>query len=217
MRLIQRTILLALLACTPVFALAQWGEVRGKAPSAQSSSADNWWKDRFSLGITFSADFYKYSGGFGGGLLFNIGRFTDLLNVSVGAEYIEYIVSDPRPEDTRSTLNLVDGGGQLVVPVTAKLLLLRTSEWSKVYVGCGAEWGFRMHEGGVTESYYPDKHALRKTSMAVVPMLGCRSQHLDFGIYYKHYVDKPFFPSLDGSKDLGETDKRFGCYLTWLF
>ena len=215
----RKSILLLSLALLPLFAHAQWQPVRGQATSTASSSQnyDNWWSRRFTVGLTFTGDFYKYSGGVGGGLLFNFGRDTDLLNVSVGAEYIEYMASDPRPEEIKSKLNIVDAGGQLVVPVMAKLLLLRTSKWSKVYIGCGAEWGFRMRDSSLIDDYYPEGHVLRKTSMAVVPMLGSRSYNLDFGIYYKHYIDKPFNNSLDGKKNLGETDKRIGCYLIWFF
>ena len=217
----RKSLLLLSLALLPLFAHAQWRPVRGQATSAASSAQnqdnDNWWSRRFTVGLTFSADFYKYSGGVGAGLLFNFGRHTDLLNVSIGAEYIEYLASDPRPEELKSKLSILDAGGQLVVPVTAKLIFLRTSEWSKVYIGCGAEWGFRMRDGSILADYYPEGHVLRKSSMAVVPMLGCRSYNLDFGIYYKHYFDKPFNPSLDGKSDLGQTDKRIGCYLSWFF
>lgn len=215
----KKSLLLVALALLPLFALAQWQPVRGQTTSSASTnqSYDNWWSRRFTVGLTFTGDFYKYAGGVGAGLLFNFGRDTDLLNVSFGAEYIEYLASDPRPEELKSKLNIIDAGGQLVVPVMAKLLFLRTSEWSKVYIGCGAEWGFRMRDGSSLADYYPEGHVLRKTSMAVVPMLGSRSYNLDFGIYYKHYFDKPFNNSLDGKKNLGETDKRIGCYLTWFF
>ena len=149
----RKSILLLSLALLPLFAHAQWQPVRGQATSTVSSSQnyDNWWSRRFTVGLTFTGDFYKYSGGVGGGLLFNFGRDTDLLNVSVGAEYIEYLASDPRPEEIKSKLNIVDAGGQLVVPVMAKLLLLRTSKWSKVYIGCGAEWGFRMRDSSLID------------------------------------------------------------------
>ncbi|MBQ6228010.1 MAG: hypothetical protein IJK08_05535 [Prevotella sp.] len=217
--MMKKSLLLVALALLPLFALAQWQPVRGQTTSSASTnqSYDNWWSRRFTVGLTFTGDFYKYAGGVGAGLLFNFGRDTDLLNVSFGAEYIEYLASDPRPEELKSKLNIIDAGGQLVVPVMAKLLFLRTSEWSKVYIGCGAEWGFRMRDGSSLADYYPEGHVLRKTSMAVVPMLGSRSYNLDFGIYYKHYFDKPFNNSLDGKKNLGETDKRIGCYLTWFF
>ena len=217
--MMKKSLLLVALALLPLFALAQWQPVRGQTTSSASTnqSYDNWWSRRFTVGLTFTGDFYKYAGGVGAGLLFNFGRDTDLLNVSFGAEYIEYLASDPRPEELKSKLNIIDAGGQLVVPVMAKLLFLRTSEWSKVYIGCGAEWGFRMRDGSSLADYYPEGHVLRKTSMAVVPMLGCRSYNLDFGIYYKHYIDKPFNNSLDGKKNLGETDKRIGCYLIWFF
>lgn len=217
----RKSLLLLALMLVPFIASAQWRPVRGQKPTANSSPAtqgeNNWWKRRFTVGLTFTGDFYKYAAGFGGGLLFNLGRHTDIINISFGAEYVEYLAADPRPEETRSKLNIVDAGGQLVVPVMAKLLLLRTSKWSKVYIGCGAEWGFRMRDDGVLEDYYPERHVLRKKSMAIVPMLGSRSENLDFGIYYKHYIDKPFNPSLLGDKNLGDTDKRIGCYLSWFF
>ena len=156
--MIKKSLLLVALALLPLFALAQWQPVRGQTTSSASTnqSYDNWWSRRFTVGLTFTGDFYKYAGGVGAGLLFNFGRDTDLLNVSFGAEYIEYLASDPRPEELKSKLNIIDAGGQLVVPVMAKLLFLRTSEWSKVYIGCGAEWGFRMRDGSSLADYYPE-------------------------------------------------------------
>ena len=203
---------MVLLVLLPAVAMAQWGSV-----SRTNSSSDNNGKGRFTVGIHFTGDAYKNSFGFGGGLLLNFGNCSDLVNVVVGAEYIEYLVTDPRPDETKGGFGVIDGGGQLVVPAAVKLLFLRTSKWSKVYVGLGGEMGFRVHENKVLGDYYPEKHPMCEKSVAIVPMFGCRSQNLDFGIYYKHYVDKPFNNSIDGKKDLGKDDKRIGCYLTWFF
>ena len=35
--------------------------------------------------------------------------------------------------------------------------------------------------------------------------------------FYKHYLDKPFYNSIDGKKNFGEDKARFGYFLTCFF
>ena len=213
----KKILLFAFLCLAHLSALAQFGQVRGTDTRHGRAGNGNDWDKRVTLGVHFTGDAYKYAAGFGAGLLLNIGKSTDLINVVVGAEYIENLAADPRPGEEKGKLGIVDGGGQLVIPAAVKLLILRTSEWNKVYLGCGGEIGFRMHESNILKDFYPDQHPMRKKSLAVVPMLGCRSGHVDFGIYYKFYIDKPYNHSLNGKQDLGTSDKRIGCHLSWFF
>jgi hypothetical protein len=111
----------------------------------------------------------------------------------------------------------VDGGAQIVIPAYLKLQLFNTSKWTKFYVGCGGEYGFRAREGGVLKHYYPEDHVLCEKSLAIVPIVGWKSRNLDFGLYYKHYLDEPFNHSLDGKKDFGEDKARIGYYCAFYF
>lgn len=213
-----------LIATMPILAYAQWDTGYGTTRynnHTQRMENDNWWKDRFTVGLHHTADFYKNSAGVGLGLLFNVGRYTDLLNISFGAECIEYLAADPRPEESRNALSIVDAGTQLVVPVTVKLHLLRSGRETKFYVGCGAEVCFKMRDGGVLKHYYPNNMVLQEENkaIAIVPRIGWKSRNMDFGAYFKYYLDDktPFNHSLNGKKDLGNDDMRIGYLFTWYF
>ena len=84
-------------------------------------------------------------------------------------------------------------------------------------MGCGGELGFKARNGGVLKHYYEENSVLRKSSLAIVPIIGWRSGAVDFGVYYKHYFDKPFNNSLDGKKNFGDEKARFGYFLTCFF
>ena len=170
----------------------------------------------FTFGLYHTGDFYKCLG-VGLGMMFNIGRTNDIFNVSLGAEYIEYIAGDPRPDDLKGKTGLVDAGGQVVFPVIAKLQLFRTSKWTKFYIGCGGEYGLWVYDGNVMKDYYEDKKVIRDNSFAIMPMVGWRARNVDFGFYCKYYFDKAFNNPLPGVKDLGKDDIRIGYHLTYWF
>lgn len=220
----KKKTLALLMLLLPLAAEAQWNTGYGVTRSAdnvQRVQKDNWWKDRVTFGLLQTSDFYKNSAGVGLGFLLNFGRYTDIINVSVGAECIEYLAADPRPEDTRNALSIVDAGTQLVVPVALKLNLFRTGRETYFYLGCGGEANFKLRDGGVLKHYYPNDEVLQDDDMvlAVVPRLGWKSRNLDFGAYVKFYLDDklPFNHSLDGKKDLGKDDMRIGYIFTWYF
>lgn len=170
----------------------------------------------FTFGLYHTGDYYKCLGA-GLGMMFNIGRTNDIFNVSLGAEYIEYIASDPRPDDLKGKTGLVDAGGQVAFPVIAKLQLFRTSKWTKFYIGCGGEYGLWVYDGSVMKDYYEDKKVIRDNSFAIMPMVGWRARNVDFGFYCKYYFDKAFNTPLPGVKDLGKDDIRIGYHLTYWF
>ena len=213
----MKKLLLIVMMALPLTMAAQWKSNDGQQKPLWGGTPGKEIKTRLTVGLYHSGDFYKNAAGVGLGLFFNIGRFSDLLNLSFGAEYIEYLGGDPRPEDTKNALGIVDGGAQIVIPAYLKLQLFNTSKWTKFYVGCGGEYGFRAREGGVLKHYYPEDHVLCEKSLAIVPIVGWKSRNLDFGLYYKHYLDEPFNHSLDGKKDFGEDKARIGYYCAFYF
>lgn len=203
-----------MLAMLPLACMAQWKRISAEPQKPKIETSREGF---FTMGIHQTMDFYKRAAGVGLGTMANIGSLSDLLNGSVGVEYIEYLAGDPRHEEAKNGLGIVDAGAQLVVPAYLKLNLFRTSKWTKFYIGCGAEVGFRLREGGVLKHYYEEEHVLREHSFAVTPMFGWKSRNLDFGLYYKHYLDKPFNNTIDGKKGLEEDKARIGYHFTYYF
>ena len=210
----ERSFLVMLVACLPLAAMAQWrGESGGKKDKNTSHNDD----PVVTAGIYHTGDFYKSAAGFGLGLMLNAGRTSNIRNGCVGVEYIEYLSGDPRPEDERSKLPVIGAGGQIVVPAILKLQLFRTSKWTKFWIGCGVEAGFKVYESKTLKDYYPNGEAFNKNSFAIMPLIGWRMRNVDFGIYYKHYTKAPFNHSIDGHKDLGKDKARIGYHLTCYF
>ena len=170
-----------------------------------------------SIGVLHTGDFYKSAAGVGLGLMLNFGRTSNILNGGIGVEYIQYLSGDPRPEDQLSKLTILGAGGQVVVPAYLKMQLFRTSKWTKFYIGCGCEAGFKVYESNVLKDYYHFGEPFRKASFAIVPQIGWRMRYVDFGFYYKHYTSMPFNHSIDGNKDLGKDKARIGYHLICYF
>mgnify|MGYP007101847508 CR=1 FL=1 len=196
--------------------MAQQPPINDNLPAISDNGAKSE-NTRFSLGFYHTGDFYKQAAGTGLGLMCNIGAKSDFLNVALGVEYIEYLGADPRPEEKKNGLGIVDAGAQVVIPAFVKLQLFSTSKWTKFYVGCGGEFGFKARDGGVMKHYYEENSVFRKSSLAIVPVIGWKSSAVDFGVYYKHYIDKPFNNSLDGKKNFGDEKARIGYFLTCYF
>ncbi len=213
-RLSKKIFAVLFTAIVPLSMMAQWGTVRGEKPAEKMTSSGS---PFVQVGFYHTGDFYKTAAGLGAGLMLNLGRTNDMLNASVGVEFIEYISGDPRPDDEKSKLSVVGSAGQVVVPAFLKLQLFRTSKWTKFYVGCGCEMGFKVHDNNKIKSYYVDNEILHNSTFAIVPIIGWRSGSVDFGLYYKHYTKTPFNHSIDGSKDLSKDKARIGYHLTCYF
>ena len=208
-----------ILLIVPLHMAAQWQNNDSyQATSSQQQKKTTTYKEPLvTVGLHHTGDFYKKAAGVGLGLIMNIGRYKDVMSFTAGVEFIEYLAGDPRPEGEDNGIGVVSAGGQVVIPVTARLHLFPTSKQTKFYIACGAEYGIRAHEGGVFKHLYPDDKALRSSSFAIVPMIGWKSRVADFGVYYKHYTSKPFYDSIDGKRNLGAEEARIGYFLTCYF
>lgn len=165
----------------------------------------NWWKNRFMAGWNiFHLDYLDYMMGVGTGLKFRFGRWSDAINFLFGAEYsyIMYLDSDAGYDwDDSSVLNIAHS---IEIPLGLRFNVCKTGTYSKFYVGCNVSCGFNIADGG----YYD----VNKQTFSVEPQLGFASKNLDFGFYYKKYLeDKGLF------KGTNDFDQRIGCYFTWFF
>ena len=208
----KKTILLTMLTLMTLTVSAQWRTTGYQQQKTTQKKGEPF----VTMGIYHTGDFYK-SLGMGLGAMCNIGKTSTPLNLSFGVEYIEYICQDPRPDDKKNSLGVIDGGAQIVFPVWLKLQLFNTSKWTKFYIAGGGELGIPARDGGVAKHYYHDESLFSDHSLAVMPMIGWRARNVDFGFYMKYYLDKPFNHSLNGERDLGEENMRFGYHLTYWF
>ena len=204
-----------LISFLPFSVSGQWKPAYGHQARSQQPTNGN--DPLVTFGLYHTGDFYKNSAGFGLGMMCNIGRTTHLINGCFGVEYVEYFCGDPRPDDEKSKLPFIGGAGQVVVPAFLKIQLFPTSKWTKFYIGCGCEAGFKVYDSDALKDYYANGEVQEKNSFAVVPIIGWKGRNLDFGVYYKHYTKQPFFHSLDGRKDLGEDKARIGYHVTYYF
>lgn len=214
----MKKLFIFILLLVPLHMAAQWQGTDSDATSSQQQKKNNTYKEPFvTFGLHHTGDFYKRAAGVGLGLIMNIGRHKDVMSFTAGVEFIEYLAGDPRPDGENNGLGVVSAGGQVVIPVTARLHLFPTSKQTKFYIACGAEYGFKAHEGGVLKHLYPEEKALHSSTFAVMPMIGWKCRVADFGLYYKHYVNRPFYDSIDGKRNLGDDKARIGYFLTCYF
>ena len=144
----------------------------------------NWWKGRFLFGWNiFHFDAFDESVSAGTGLRFKFGRWSDFLNVAFGAEYSAVMNLNHADDNFFQDMKVRMASHQVEVPVGVKLNLFKVGGSAKFYIGCAASIGFKIGEG---EDF---KGCVNKRNLAIEPQLGFQKRHLDFGFYYKRYLD----------------------------
>ena len=143
---------------------------------------------------------------------FMMGMPTDMLSLNVGFGYRGFFDSRPPVEflrwenrtlaydffyssnsgDTRKEVRPV--GGQIVLPAEIQLRLIRLSDDIRMYLGFGAELGWRVYESDRYADYYGD-HMLNRRSLNIRPMLGVSGGddevNFNISLYWRHYTRCP--------------------------
>lgn len=115
---------------------------------------------------------------FSTGLVMRIGRANNFINATLGVKcrFLEI-----KPLNDKSYKYY---GGAIAVPLNLRFNVLKAGRRNKWFIGAGMEYGklFRKMEGvSMNEDYF-----------SVFPMIGYRSSHFDFSVYYKTYYDDTF-------------------------
>jgi hypothetical protein len=142
---------------------------------------------------------------------FELGLPTDLLSLNVGIGYrglfdrrppIEFFRWENRTLADDFFYTNEDGtdkgvrpvGGHIVLPAEMQLRLIRLGDDARLFLGFGAELGWRVYESSRYEAYYGD-HMLNKASLNIRPMIGvCGGDdelNLNMALYWRHYVHAP--------------------------
>jgi len=148
--------------------------------STYTGNGESWFKGRFSIGIELFVDaVVRMSSGsdkgkintftYGAGLNFRLGKFSDLLNFSLGAKWMGVGVSG---DDYYSDSNYAN---YFVIPGYLKFNLIRLGKKAKLYVGGGFEYGLELKTA--------DKYMAWNTG------LGINSRHVDWYLYFKQYLE----------------------------
>ena len=166
---------------------------------------ESWFKGRFSVGVELFGDldvklenkngdnngkshFYNY----GAGLVFRIGKFSDILNFSTGAKWMGTGISSDIYENDSNLANFI------VVPGNLKLNIFRIGGGVKFYLGGGFEYGFGLKD----VDNFMDWNA----------GLGINSRHVDWYVYFKQFLE------CNGVRIFDDDNKnRIGTSLTFYF
>ena len=140
-----------------------------------------------------------------------LGLPTDLLSFNVGIGYRGFFDRRPPEEflwwENRTLSDEFfytnkDGtdkqvrpvGGHIVLPAELQLRLIRLGDDTRLFLGFGAELGWRVYESNRYAGYYGD-HMLNKASLNIRPMIGvCGGDdelNLSMALYWRHYVRAP--------------------------
>lgn len=167
-----------------------------------------WWKDRINIGwnimhIDYSCDFW----GLGTGVKLRFGKWSDVLNITLGLEYAYHMYYDESDDDyyddeTTAVAHQID------IPLGLRLNLFKISSKYKFYMGCDVTFGYNVSNGS---SDFKD--LVCKNNLSTSPLLGVESDKLDFGIYYRIYSNgKPFMRYVES-----KYNQRIGAFVTWYF
>lgn len=144
---------------------------------------------------------------------FEMGMPTDLLSLNVGVGYRgffdsrppveflrwenrtfadEFFYSNTSSDEYRRDVRPV--GGHIVLPAEVQVRLIPLSDDIRMFLGFGAELGWRVYESDRYANYYGD-HMLNKRSLNIRPMLGvCGGDdeiQFNVSLYWRHYTRCP--------------------------
>lgn len=199
--------------------------------SRRKRRRQTWWEDRVTLGwnmIGFdldpsldldlnSDDDLPATCSLETGLRMRFGRFDDVFNITIGADYQNYwgkymYYGYYNQEARYQTIHQ-----RLAFPVNLKLNINGGNETSSFFVACSAEFGFEMNEfvdyikcffrqGG-------NNNGILMPSIAIEPQIGFNHKHFDWGLYYRYYLNGYRFMQ----EEYSVGNKRFGIYMTVYF
>ncbi|MCD8296532.1 MAG: hypothetical protein LUC88_03060, partial [Prevotella sp.] len=162
-----------------------------------------WWKNRFKFGWNVvHIDILSETMSIGTGVKCRLGRWNDLVNFLLGAEftYIVYYSDNGYYDETTGKI-----GSQIEIPATLRFNICNITESSKFYVGCTIATAFKISES--------DNVCMNNMSIAIQPEVGIAGNHCDFGMYYRKYPKN--YNIVNTMSDV--EDQRIGCFFTWFF
>ena len=165
-----------------------------------------WWKGRASLGwniinlgTVLSDDAIQFWH-IGTGLRLRFGRYSDVLNIILGADYQYYLLKYKEYGSTEYGVHQGIGIANL------RFNLCDMTSNSKFYIGCAGNFSFYASGNEISDDL------LNKNSIAIEPQIGIQGKGLDFGIYYRTFTDK------NGVFKYDVVDNNHGgIFLTWYF
>ena len=171
--------------------------------SRRAGARKFWWRNRFTVGWNiFHLDYLENFMGIGTGVKMRFGRWDDVINFTLGAEYNYILYFDGDSWDSRVTV-----AQQLEIPVGCRFNLFEIWNDTKFYVGCDGSFGFNLVAGD------DFKNILSKNNFSIIPQIGVVSRNWDFGIYYKKYINgMPLLQELPS-----KMNQRVGCFLSYYF
>ena len=144
-----------------------------------------WWSERVSLGWKI-ANLGANVGGndpslahLGTGLRLRFGRYSDFMNIILGADYQYYYMKyEKRTSNNEFYIHQGIGGANI------RFNLFNAFSNAKFYIGCAGHFTFYLSGKDI-----PDD-ALNKSPIVIDPQIGIQGRGLDIGIYYRTFTDK---------------------------
>lgn len=179
-------------------------------PSQAQESSQQLLSPSINMGLFFNADTNHpiFTGSLGFKLEF--GKPTDWLGFNVGVGYRGFFDRNPPysfitnrsfsdymfySDEYGRSKNVRPVGGQLVMPAEVQLRLISLGDNTRLFFGCGAEYGIRLYQSNRYANYYGD-HIFNSYSLGIYPMIGVVADvdelFLSASLYWRHYTQSPF-------------------------
>lgn len=154
----------------------------------ENSNFTSWIKGNILVGVKLDAEknVYERSWAFDGGVVIKYGKYTDLFNLLVGANFRFYIFDNYpiKPALKKYAKGTYITGGQIVVPFTARFNIIDLSKSWRMYIGCACNIHNKIHD---------TFHILKPHSVSFEPQLGFVSRHWEIGAHFRKFARTPYF------------------------
>lgn len=179
-------------------------------PSHAQQSGSKLISPSINMGLSFYADTNHpiFTGSLGFKMEF--GKPTDWLGLNVGVGYRGFFDRNPPyrfitnrtfsdymfySDEYGRSKHVRPVGGQLVIPAEAQLRLISLGEDTRLFLGCGVEYGVRLYQSKRYADYY-GSNIFNSYSLGVYPMLGIVADvdelNVSASLYWRHYTNSPF-------------------------
>jgi hypothetical protein len=159
------------------------------------------------------------------GLRLRFGRYNDIFNLSLGADYQNY---------WGKYVTTIDYGGyyveeethyrtihrRLAFPVNVKINIPFKHSKGAFYFGFTSEFGYEIND---VLSYFKQINKFedvlnwQKPSIAIEPQIGFNHKHFEWGFYYKYYLKGYRFFESEYSEEYLDGFNRFGISMSVYF
>ena len=183
----------------------------------KKAARKRWWGKNFKVGIDadFGTNINGESGAdmfFSAGLLFRFGNVDNVFSLVTGLKYRWFrVMPEYDGYYDNGKIEWQHFGGGLNVPLSFRFNLGKIANNSSIYLGAGAEYGFKMFPANGMDGIINNNY------ISIYPQFGIMWPHFELSCYWKTYPISPFVKYASSNFDEYKCNSLLGMQMSVYF